>query len=369
MPKTLGPLIIGDREIPIPIVQGGMGVQVSTAALAGAVAECGAVGTIAGVGLGYGTEENDTDYPSASRRALQEEIRKAKAMTKGFVGVNLLGALSNFDDLARTAAASGADFIASGAGLPLCLPALTEGFRTLLLPIVSSARAAAIIIKAWKKRYGRIPDGFIVEGPLAGGHLGFKPEELRPPRPGRLEADVLEVLAVTRDCERETGARVPVIAAGGIFDGKDAARFFAMGARGVQIATRLVATVECSVAQAFKELYLKARPEDLVIIESPVGMPGRAIRTRLVDRVLAGERVPFKCGYQCLRTCSPATAPYCIAQAMFNAVAGALDNAVVFAGHNVSRVQEIVPVRQVLECMVREARQALHGLSEAPHAV
>ncbi|MDD5657756.1 MAG: nitronate monooxygenase family protein [Elusimicrobia bacterium] len=361
MPKALEPLIIADREISIPIVQGGMGVQVSTAALAGAVAECGAVGTIAGVGLGYGTEENETDFPGASRRALQAEIRKVKAMTKGFVGVNLLGALSNFEDLARTAAAAGADFIASGAGLPLCLPALTDGFQTRLIPIVSSARAAAIIIKAWKKRYDRVPDAFIVEGPLAGGHLGFKPEELQPPRPGRLEAEVVEVLKVARDCERQTGARVPVIAAGGIFDGKDAARFFALGARGVQIATRLVATKECSVAQAFKDLYLKARPEDLVIIESPVGMPGRAIRTRFVDRVLSGARVPFKCGYQCLRTCNPAAAPYCIAKAMFNAVAGDIDNAVVFAGHNVSRVREIVPVRDVLESMVREAEAELQS--------
>lgn len=359
MLRRLEPLVIGDREIPIPIVQGGMGVQVSTSSLAGAVAECGAAGTIAGVGLGYGSAENETDFPGASRRALTEEVRKAKAMTKGFVGVNLLGALSNFEDLARAAAAAGADFIASGAGLPLSLPALVDGFSTRLLPVVSSARAAAIIIKTWKKRYDRVPDAFIVEGPLAGGHLGFKPEELQPPPPGRLEEDVRAVLAVAQDCERETGARVPVIAAGGIFDGKDAARFFAMGARGVQIATRLVATRECSVAQAFKDLYIKARPEDLVIIKSPVGMPGRAIRTKLVDRILAGEEIPFTCGYQCLRTCDPATAPYCIAQAMFNAVSGDLDNAVVFAGHNVSRVRQVVPVRDVLESMVREAREAL----------
>jgi len=355
----LEPLVIGDLVLPLPIVQGGMGVQVSTASLAAAVADCGAAGTIAGVGLGYGTAENDTDYPGASRRALTAEVRKAKAMTKGVVGVNLLGALSNFEDLARTAAAAGADFIASGAGLPLSLPSFTEGFKTRLIPIVSSARAAAIIIKAWRKRYSRIPDGFIVEGPLAGGHLGYKPEELKPPRPGQLETEVAEVLAVTRDCERETGAKVPVIAAGGIFDGKDAARFLAMGARGVQIATRLVATLECSVAQAFKDLYLKARGEDLVIIESPVGMPGRAIRTAFVDRILAGERVPFKCGYQCLRTCNPATAPYCIAEAMFNAVAGDLDHAVVFAGQNVTRVHEIVPVRQVLETIAQEIRAAL----------
>ena len=363
MADRLEPLIIGDLEIPVPIVQGAMGVQISTASLAGAVAQCGAAGTIAGVGLGYGTAENDTDYPSASRRALKEEIRKVKAATKGVVGVNLLGALSNFDDLVRTAATAGADFITSGAGLPLSLPELAESSRAYLIPIVSSARAASIIIRAWKKRYDRRPDAFIVEGPLAGGHLGFKPEELRPCAPGRLEAEVADVLQVARDCESETGVRMPVIAAGGIFDGKDAARFFAMGARGVQIATRLVATPECSVAQAFKDLYLKARAEDVVIIESPVGMPGRAIRTRFIDRVLAGERVPFKCGYQCLRTCDPATAPYCIAKALFNAVAGDIDNAVVFAGHNVARVKEITPVRVILESMVQETLAALPQLA------
>ncbi|MCX5795995.1 MAG: nitronate monooxygenase family protein [Elusimicrobia bacterium] len=360
MPGRLQPLRIGDLKVRLPIVQGGMGVMVSTAALASAVADCGAAGTIAGVALGYGTPENESDYLAASRNALREEIRKAKAATDGVVGVNILGALTNYDELARTAAQAGADFIASGAGLPLSLPQHAEGTETRLIPIVSSGRAASIIARGWKKRYGRVPDAFIVEGPMAGGHLGFRKDEVQAPVPGVLEARVLEVLAVARDC---AAAPVPVIAAGGIFDGKDAARFLALGASGVQIATRLVATYECSVSQPFKDLYVSARPEDVVIIDSPVGMPGRAIRTPFVDRLLRGEGEPFHCGYQCLKTCDPRTAPYCIAKALFNAVKGDLDHAVVFAGLNVSRVHEIVSTRELLSGFVAEAEAELARLS------
>jgi nitronate monooxygenase len=357
MPAGLRPLFIGDLEVELPIVQGGMGVMVSTAALAAAVADCGAAGTIAGVALGYGTPENESDYLGASRRALREEIGKAKAATDGVVGVNILGALTNCDDLARTAAEAGADFIASGAGLPLSLPQHVEGTDTRLIPIVSSGRAASIIARSWKKRFRRAPDAFIVEGPLAGGHLGFRKDDVQRPVPGVLEGLVREVLAVAEDCADKP---VPVIAAGGVFDGKDAARFLALGASGVQIATRLVATHECSVAQVFKDRYVSARPEDVVIIDSPVGMPGRAVRTPFVDRLLRGEREPFHCGYQCLKTCDPGTAPYCIAKALFNAVQGDLDHAVVFAGFNVSRVSEIVSTRELLE---RFAAQALAELA------
>jgi nitronate monooxygenase len=360
MPRALRPLLIGDLKVKLPIVQGGMGVMVSTASLASAVAECGAAGTIAGVGMGYDSPENEIDYPAASRKALSEEIRKAKEATAGVVGVNILGALTNYDELARTAAAAGADFIASGAGLPLSLPQHVEGSDTRLIPIVSSGRAAAIIARSWKKRYGRVPDAFIVEGPMAGGHLGFKKDEVQAPVPGVLEGLVREVLAVARDC---ADIPVPVIAAGGIFDGKDAARFLALGASGVQIATRLVATYECSVAQSFKDLYISARPEDVVIIDSPVGMPGRAIRTPFVDRLLRGEGEPFHCGYRCLKTCDPRTAPYCLAKALFNAVRGNLEHAVVFAGLNVSRVREIVSTRVLLEGFAAEARAELACLA------
>ncbi len=336
-----------------------MGVRVSTHSLAAAVAECGGAGTIAGVGLGFGTSENEDDYYRASRETLTEEIRKARDATRGVVGVNAMVALANFDGLVRAAAAENADFIASGAGLPLGLPALVENKRTKLLPIVSSARAADIIVKTWKKRFNRLPDALIVEGPMAGGHLGFKPEELVPvPEPGTLEKIVVEVIAVAEQ-HRAPGVPIPVIAAGGVYDGKDVARFLRLGCGGVQIATRFVATRECSVADEFKQLYIQARKEDIMIIRSPVGMPGRAIRTPFVERLARGERVPFGCNYLCLRSCNPKTAPYCIARAMFNAATGRTDEAVVFCGSNVWRIDKVVSVREIVDAIVAEAETEL----------
>ena len=358
------PLIVGDLEIKIPIIQGGMGVQVSKASLASAVANCGGAGTIASVGLGYGREDSESNYLKSSREGLQVEIRQAKQLTKGVVGVNIMVALSNYEDLVRTSVSEKADFIASGAGLPLKLPEFTEGAPIKLLPIVSSARATDIIIRTWKKRYNRLPDAIIVEGPLAGGHLGFRLEGLKSHQEKSLENLVVEVLEVVKGYEAELGIDMPVIAAGGIFDGKDVAEFLRLGAKGVQIATRFVATFECSVADKFKQAYLAARDEDVVIIDSPVGMPGRAIRTKFVDRVVRGERVPFRCTYRCLRSCDPKTVPYCIAKALCNAVIGDLDNAVVFAGSNVSEVKKIVSVKELMNDIVTGAVEELNKTQE-----
>ena len=265
-------------------------------------------------------------------------------------------ALSNYEDLTRTTVREKVDFIVSGAGLPLRLPEFTEGTPIKLMPIVSSARATDIIIRTWKKRYNRLPDAVVVEGPLAGGHLGFKFEDLKlyKPKENSLENLVVDVLKVVKGYEIESGIDMPVIAAGGIFDGKDVAKFLRLGAKAVQIATRFVATYECSVPDEFKKLYLAAKEEDIVIIKSPVGMPGRVIRTKLIDRVMRGEKIPIKCNYQCLRNCNPKTAPYCIAEVLFNAIKGDLDNAVVFAGSNVSKVKKIVSVKELLDDIVNE---------------
>jgi len=361
--QALKPLIIGDLEIKIPIIQGGMGVKISTASLASAVANYGAAGTIASVGLGYGRGDNETNFVKASREGFQEQMRRARDLTQGVIGVNIMVALSNYEDLTRAAAREKIDFIISGAGLPLRLPEFTEGTSIKLIPIVSSARAADIIIKTWKKRYNRLPDAIVVEGPLAGGHLGFKFEDLDLSRykENNLEDLVADVLKTVKQYEKESGIDIPVIAAGGIFDGKDVARFFRLGASGVQIATRFVATHECSVPDEFKRLYLKAKKEDVIIIKSPVGMPGRVIRTRLIDRVMRGETIPTRCNYQCLRSCDPNTAPYCIAEVLFNAVSGNLDNAVVFAGSNVPRVDKIVSVKELLDEIVNEAIKEINA--------
>lgn len=359
MSSRLKPLIIGDLKIEIPIIQGGMGVKVSTAPLVSAVADCGAAGTIASVGLGYGNPENATNYVKASGEGLRDEIRKAKKLTSGIVGVNVMVALSNYEDLLRISVEEKADYIVSGAGLPLRLPEATKGSSIKLIPIVSSAKALSIIIKAWNRRYKRFPDAIVVEGPLAGGHLGFNFKDLTSQEGDNLEKLMIDVLEVVKGYEREFNIKMPVIAAGGIFYGKDVAKFLKLGASGVQIATRFVTTFECSVADEFKALYLAAKEEDVLIIASPVGMPGRVIMTELIRQVTAGTRIPVRCNYRCLKTCDPKTTPYCIAEALFNAASGNLDKAVVFAGSNVVKVNKIVSVKELIDEIVSETIKEL----------
>ncbi|MCF7908493.1 MAG: nitronate monooxygenase family protein [Candidatus Omnitrophica bacterium] len=357
--SKLNPLVIGDLTIKVPIIQGGMGVKVSTAPLVSAVANCQAAGTIASVGLAYGTPENESDYLNASKEALRKEIRKSRELTSGVIGVNIMVALTNYQDLVQVAVEEKADFIVSGAGLPLRLPEFTKGSSIKLIPIVSSAKATKLIIKTWVRRYQRLPDAIVVEGPLAGGHLGFRFEELNENSADSLESLVSDVIRVTEEYAKESNVTIPVIAGGGIFDGKDIAKFIKLGAKGVQMATRFVATEECSVADEFKELYLKAEAEDIVIIKSPVGLPGRAIKTSFIEKMVRGEKHPVSCPYKCLITCDPATVPYCIAKALCNASIGDLDNAVVFTGSNVSKVKAIVPVKQLIDELVDEAAKEL----------
>ncbi len=362
MENKLNPLIIGDLEIKVPIIQGGMGVRVSTSSLASAVAGCGAGGTIASVGLFPDTEEYRVDVVKSSREHLEKEIRLARESSGGgVIGVNIMVALTNYEDLARTTVKGKADYIISGAGLPLHLPEYAEGSSIKLIPLIASARGAKIILKTWKRRYNRLPDAFVVEGPLSGGHIaGYSLEELESLR-GKmrgkpvLENAVKDVLDLVGEYEKEYGVSIPVIAAGGIFDGKDVARFLKLGAKGVQMGIRFVATHECSVADEFKQLYVTSDEDSLVFIQSPVGMPAKVIRTKFIDEVLRGGRRPISCNYKCLRTCDPLSAPYCIAKALFNAVVGDIDNAVVLSGTNVSRIKKVVPVRELIDEITREA--------------
>ena len=366
MLHELKPLMIGDLEIKVPIIQGGMGVRVSTAPLAAAVANCGAGGTIASVGLPPDTEENRADVPKSCREHLQKEIRRAKELSDGVIGVNIMVALSNYEDMVRTTVKEKADYIISGAGLPISLPEFAEGSPTKLIPLIASVRGAKLLLKTWKRRYNRFPDALVVEGPLSGGHIaGYSLEELESLKGTMREKPLLEnsvkdILALVGECEKEYGVSIPIIPAGGIYDGKDVAKFLKMGAKGVQIGTRFVATFECSAADEFKQLYLDANEDDLVFIQSPVGMPAKAIRTKFLDEILRGERKKFDCNYQCLRTCDPATVQYCIAKALIDAVEGNIDNAVVFAGTNVSRIKKIVFVKELIDEIVSEAIEELN---------
>ena len=367
MLDELKPLVIGDLEIKIPIIQGGMGVRVSVASLAAAVANCGAGGTIASVGLPPDTEENRADVPKSSREHLQMQVRRARELSAdGAIGVNIMVALSNYEDLVRATAKEKVDYIISGAGVPLSLPEFAEGSSIKLIPLIASARGAKLLLKTWKRRYNRFPDAFVVEGPLSGGHIaGYSLEELESGKGTMqneplLENAVKDVLNLVAEYEKEYGASIPVIAAGGIFDGKDVAKFLRLGAKGVQIGTRFVATFECSAADEFKQLYIKAGEDDIVFIQSPVGMPAKVIRTKFLDEILRGERKEFTCNYKCLRTCEPATVQFCIAKALIDAVEGDIDNAVVLAGTNVSRVTKIVSVKELIDEIVAEAIEELN---------
>ena len=261
-------LVIGDLIIPTPIIQGGMGIGVSLAGLSSAVATAGGVGVISAAGIGGEEPDFKTNYVSANTRALRREIREAKSRTAGVLGVNIMVALTNYAELVRASVEEGIDIIFSGAGLPLDLPRHLDGKTSpTLVPIVSSGRAASIICRKWKSRFGRTPDAFVVEGPMAGGHLGFKPEQIADPdfRLEKLVPDVVAAVAAFGD--------IPVIAAGGVYTGADIRKFLDLGARGVQLGTRFVVTHECDVSPAFKQAYLDARKEDIHIIKSPVGMP------------------------------------------------------------------------------------------------
>jgi nitronate monooxygenase len=340
-------LTIGSITSNIPIIQGGMGVRVSLSSLSAAVANEGGIGTIASVGLGE-IEFSKNEYERASREALENEIRKAKSLTDGHIAVNIMGVLSNADDLVRTTVREGIKIIIFGAGLPLKLPALVDDTSVNLLPIVSSDRAAALILRSWDRRFNRTTDGIILEGPLAGGHLGFSSEQLSQSEKYSLDILLPEILDVVKPYEDKYGRKIPVIVAGGIFDGNDIARMLSLGASGVQMATRFVCTVECDVAQEFKDEYLKARKEDIVIIKSPVGLPGRAIRNQFLKSLEIQGKLKINCPYRCLRTCNVNEAKYCIAEALLNACDGDVVNGLIFSGQNSYRINKIVTVKELI---------------------
>ncbi|MBF0345676.1 MAG: nitronate monooxygenase [Nitrospirae bacterium] len=341
-------LKIGNLEAAIPIIQGGMGVKVSMAGLASAVANEGCIGVIASVGLDY---QRTVKYdPAMGEQALRSEIRKARSLSNGIIGVNIMYAISDHERFVRAAIDEGVDLIIVGAGVSVELPKYLNGRDVKLLPIVSSARAFNIICQFWSRNYNKLPDAVIVEGSMAGGHLGFSYGEVAEDKATKLEQIVSEVIAIANSYSPQ----IPVIAAGGVFEGADIARYLKLGASGVQMATRFVCTHECDVHENFKQAYLKANKEDIAIIKSPVGMPGRVIRNDFVERILRGETIPFRCTYRCLKSCDPKTIPYCIAKVLLNAAEGNLEEGFAFAGSNAYRCNEIVSVKSLVKKLVEE---------------
>ena len=351
---TVHRLKIGQWEVPVPIIQGGMGVGVSLSGLAGAVAREGGIGVISTAQIGYAEEGFEKDQAACNLRAIRKHIARAKEIAggNGLVGVNVMVALKHYEEHVRAAAAAGADVIISGAGLPSDLPALIDDpDRTKIAPIVSSARAAQLILKMWDHHYHRTADFLVVEGPLAGGHLGFTREQLEHLDDVNFDGELSKILVCREFYEEKYGVSIPVIAAGGIFDRTDINHVLDLGVDGVQIASRFVATEECDASPAYKQAYIQAKEEDIAIIQSPVGMPGRALRNAFIRRVEETKDPIRKC-YNCLKKCNPAEVPYCITKALIDAVQGDVENGLVFCGANTGRIREMTTVHDLIKELI-----------------
>jgi NAD(P)H-dependent flavin oxidoreductase YrpB (nitropropane dioxygenase family) len=343
---------MGNMEVKLPVIQGGMGVGVSLSGLASAVANEGGIGVISCAGLGLIYHKFSGSYLNKCISGLKEEIGKAKEKSKGIIGVNIMVALSNYADMVKTSVAEKIDIIFAGAGLPLDLPSyLTDKSKTKLVPIVSSSRAAKIICDKWRNNYGYLPDAIVVEGPKAGGHLGFKINQIEDERYS-LERLIPEVVSLVDSYRNEKN--IPVIAAGGISTGKDILRFLSMGASGVQMGTIFITTNECDASDTFKNVFVNARQEDIKIIQSPVGMPGRAIDGEFIHSVEKGGETPKNCPFHCIKTCDYTKSPYCIIQALYQAAKGNMKRGYAFTGINVHLSQKISSVKEVISNLKAE---------------
>jgi len=338
---------IGGLEIRVPIIQGGMGVGISLSGLAVAVANEGGVGVISCAGLGLLYKEKAENYIQSSIEGLKAELQKARSATKGIIGVNIMVALTNFEDMVKTAISEKADIIFAGAGLPLSLPGfLKKDSTTKLVPIVSSGKAAKILCAKWKANYDYLPDAIVVEGPKAGGHLGFKREQIDDEN-FSLETIVPEVVSEVKFFEEKYNKEIPVIAAGGLYDGADIYNIMQKGARGVQLGSRFVTTHECDASDLFKQSYIESKEGDVEIIQSPVGMPGRAIGNSFLDKVKQGLKMPQTCPFHCIKTCDISSSPYCIITALYNAAKGNLKSGYAFCGSNAFRATKIISVKEL----------------------
>lgn len=338
-------MIIGNLRAHIPIVQGGMGIGVSLSNLAAAVANEGGIGTISGVQIGFREPDFLRDPVKANLRAIEKEIKKAREKTKGIIAMNFMAAMNNYELYVKKALEEKIDIIVSGAGLPLALPRLVKGTDTKIVPIVSSAKAARIIIRSYLKS-DRLPDALVVEGPLAGGHLGFKMEELLENKCMSLVDIVKEVKLLLKSYEDEYKVKIPLIAAGGIRTRHDIIELKEAGADGFQIASLFVPTLECDAHQNFKSAYINASDDKISIIKSPVGMPGRAIETNFLTR---GKSIIENC-YKCMPGCNPKEIPYCISEGLINSVEGR--DGLVFSGANIGHVNKMTCVKEVINNLI-----------------
>ncbi|MCM1252058.1 MAG: nitronate monooxygenase family protein [Clostridium sp.] len=343
------PLVIGDLTAKIPVMQGGMGVGISLSNLAGAVAAQGGIGILSAAQIGYRDADFDNDPIACNLRAIRTETDKARKIANGgIIGINIMVATKYYEEYVKAALEAGVDLIVSGAGLPMNLPELAKNTKTKLVPIVSSVKSLHVIVKYWMKKYARLPDAVVIEGPLAGGHLGFTKEQLADIDALHYDEEVKNIIEKAHDIEKEYDVSMPVIMAGGIYTRQDMEHYMEMGAAGVQMATRFVTTYECDADDAYKQSYIKAKKEDIVIVKSPVGMPGRAIFNPFMQRAKQGKIPHGKC-HLCISTCKPTETPYCITDALVNAAKGNVDNALLFCGANAYRAAKLEYVKDIME--------------------
>lgn len=378
--EKLKPLVIGDLVVKKPVIQGGMGVGISLHRLAGAVAKAGGMGIISAAQIGFQEPDFTTNFVEANTRAIHREMELAREIApEGAIGFNIMVAAKHYALWVKEAVKAGADIIISGAGLPASLPQYVEEAyaelaaagkrlpvrRIKLAPIVSTAKSAMVICKLWDRKGHTAPDLVVVEGPLAGGHLGFSREQLS--RYGAdtkdtaatyereaYEQEVRSIIEVVKEYGKKYGKHIPVVTAGGIYTHEDVMRQFELGAEGVQVGTRFVTTEECDASEAYKEAYLEAEKEDIVITQSPVGMPGRAIMNSFLTQIKEGNRPAITSCFQCLEHCDIRTIPYCITRALVNAAKGDIEHALLFCGSNAYRAKKIETVDQVMAELVGE---------------
>lgn len=339
------PLKIGDLTVRLPIIQGGMGVGISLSGLAGAVAREGGIGIISTAQIGFMEPDWETNPIEANLRAIGIQIKKARELAmEGILGVNIMVATRYYEKYVKAAVDNGIDLIISGAGLPISLPGLTEGSKTKIAPIVSSEKSASVICRMWERKYNRTPDLVVVEGPRAGGHLGFSLEQLENIEAMDYDEEIKRILAYIKALGVRVGKKIPVVIAGGIYEKADMDRYMEMGADGVQIGTRFVTTEECDASMAYKQAYINAEEEDIQIVKSPVGMPGRGLKNSRIP----GANKPDKC-HQCIAKCNPNEIPYCITNALVRAAKGDIDKGMVFCGSNAYRAVKIETVKEVMD--------------------
>lgn len=343
------PLIIGELTIQTPVIQGGMGIGISRENLASAVSNAGGLGVISGINIGYDEEGFSKNPLSTNLKALKKHIQKAKELSNNKpIGINLMVAMNFYEEHVKTAIEAGIDIIISGAGLPVKLPKFIGDSNVKIAPIVSSAKACKLLLKMWDKKYDKTADMVVVEGPKAGGHLGFRRDELEDIDSIDYDGEFAKILEIAKNYGKKYNKEIPVIAAGGISTSSDVKKYINLGASGVQVGTLFVPTEECDADIAFKQAYISCKKENIKIVKSPVGLPGRAISNKFLDELQINKPKITKC-YNCMEACNPASTPYCISQALINAVNGDIDNALLFCGADAYKINKINTVKEVID--------------------